>query len=187
MHKAGALLLAHHREHIWAHSQAVAAAIDEIAEEYALDRERCKTAALCHDIGGILPAQEQLRFARENGWRLDPAEERYPFLLHQRIAVTICRDQLDIRDPVILSAIGCHTTLKAHASPVDMALFLADKLAWDQPGDPPYKTTVSRAMQRSLAAGCLAYLDYIIDHEMILMPHQWLLQARNWLRNTITE
>ena len=81
----------------------------------------------------------------------------------------------------VLEAVGCHSTLKANPSPYDMALFVADKLAWDQPGAPPYENNVREALAVSLEAACLSHIDYVLRHGMILMPHTWLLEARNWL------
>lgn len=184
MHSAGALLLAHGKAHIWAHSQAVAQAIAPIAARYGLDADTCRTAAYCHDIGGILPPAEMLATARADGMPLDPAEERHPFLLHQRFSALLCRERLGIADAALCTAVGCHTTLRGHATPLDMALFIADKLAWDQPGTPPYLDAVQAALVASLPGACLAYIDYVMENGMILMPHQWLLQARAWLRET---
>lgn len=182
LHKAGKLLLEHGKEAIWAHSQAVAEEIRVIADQYGLDAEACETAALCHDIGGILSPQAMLEQAEIRGFSLDPAEAGYPFLLHQRYSAFLCGERLGIADDRVLSAVGCHTTLKAGASDIDMALFLADKLAWDQPGTPPYEAAMRGALQASLAAASLAYIDYAMAHGMILMPHRWLLEARAWLR-----
>ena len=43
-----------------------------------------------------------------------------------------------IEDNEILSAIECHTTLKKNYSDIDLVLFVADKIKWDQEGKPPY-------------------------------------------------
>lgn len=180
--EAGALLLRHDKPHIWAHSQAVAEASRKIARQYGLDEDVCAQAAYAHDIGGILPPAEMLAQARALGWALDPAEEAHPFLLHQRFSCSLCEEALGISDARILSAVACHTTLKAEAGPYDMALFIADKLAWDQAGQPPYETAVRQALACSLPAACLAYIDYTMENGMILMPHQWFLQARAFLR-----
>lgn len=176
-----ALLLAHGKEAIWAHSQVVAEEIQAIACQYGLDEDACRTAALCHDIGGILSAAEMLRQAGERGIQLDPAEARYPFLLHQQFSAIICREQLGITEKAILSAVGGHTTLRAGATPLDMALFLADKLAWDQPGQPPFETATRQALAVSLPHACRVYMDYVVEHGMILMPHGWFIQAHTWL------
>jgi HD superfamily phosphohydrolase YqeK len=60
-----------------------------------------------------------------------------------------------VTDAGVLGAIGCHTTLRASASALDMAVFVADKIAWDQPGDPPYRAAIRDAAERSLAAASL--------------------------------
>lgn len=60
---------------------------------------------------------------------LDPAEEKYHFLLHQRISTIIANEEFDIKDQDILSAVQCHTTLKKDANDYDKAVFLADKIA----------------------------------------------------------
>lgn len=181
LHRAGALLLAHGKAGIWAHAQAVAGAVEAIAQRHMVPLAPCVEAALCHDIGGILSAEEMLSRARALAWALDPAEERHPFLLHQRFSQRLCEERLGISDPRVLSAVGRHTTLGAAPSAIDMAVFLADKLAWDQPGMPPYLRAVEAALADSLQAACRAYIEYVLAHGMILMPHQRLLEGLAWL------
>lgn len=179
--KAEELLRRHGKEAIWAHSKAVAEVTKAIAAQYGLDASVCRRAAYCHDVGGIVKPDEMIRIAREWEMPLDPAEVAHPFLLHQRFSERICREELGIVEERILCAVGCHTTLKANAAKYDMAVFLADKLAWDQPGEPPYRQVVEDALSLSLERACLAYIDYTMENGMILMPHGWLLEARAWL------
>jgi len=181
LHEAGELLLSHGKEHIWAHSLEVAEEIGAIAGQYGLDVRDCETAALCHDIGGILPPEEMLAQAVAEGILLDPAEERYPFLLHQRFSKRLCGVRLGIENQAVLDAVGCHTTLRPGASALDMALFLADKLRWDQPGVPPYEAIVREKLGMSLERACLVYIDFSLDSGRVLMPHRLLLEARSWL------
>lgn len=182
LHEAGVLLLDHGKVEIWNHSQAVAVEAVLIADSYGLDPFCCEVAAFCHDIGGILSPDLMLEQAPQHGFALDPSETMFPFLLHQRYSVILCREELGITDERILSAVGCHTTLKAGASPEDMALFLADKLAWDRPGEPPYEDAVREALAKdSLETACRTYIDYAMENSMIMKPHQWLLEAQAWL------
>ena len=176
-------MLVHGKEQIWQHSLAVEKTAEEIARQYQLDAAACRNAALCHDLGGILPAKEMLAQAFALGWYVDPAEEKYPFLLHQRFSAKICEETLRYTDERILSAVCCHTTLKAAPTSYDMALFIADKLAWDQEGLPPYDLPVRKALESSLEEACLVQIEYTLEHEMILMPHRWLKDALQWLRH----
>lgn len=176
-----ALLLAHGKDAVWTHSQDVAREAVRLAARFGVDAEACEVAGLCHDVGCVLTPADMTARAKAEGWWLDPAEERYPFLLHQRFSEVLCRERLAIDDEWVLSAVGCHTTLKRGASALDIAVYLADKLAWDQEGVPPYREVVDAALETGLAAGCLAQIEYVMGHGMVLMPHRWLLEARDWL------
>ena len=167
---AGALLRAHGKDATWRHVQAVADACAALARRFGLDEGQCRAAGILHDISAVIPPAEMMRYARAMGWALDAAEERYPFLLHQRLSA-------------VIAEIECHTTLRAEASGIDMALFLADKIAWDQPGEPPFLKVIEDGLAVSLKEACRVYIDYVMDHGMILLPHQNLLAAREWLNN----
>ncbi|SFU66167.1 putative HD superfamily hydrolase of NAD metabolism [Clostridium sp. DSM 8431] len=157
----------------------------EIARKFRLDEEVCKIAALGHDIAGIINSADMLTYIKRNKMFLDKSEEKYPFLLHQRLSAIMCNKIFNIRDERILSAINYHTTLKKNASNYDMALFVADKLAWDQEGQPPYYEIVKGELDKSLEYASLAYIKYVYDNNMILMPHKWLDEAKVWLEESI--
>lgn len=115
--------------------------------------------------------------AVKNHWDLDPAEEKYHFLLHQRISRMIANEDFQIEDEDMLSAIECHTTLKKGASNYDKTVFLADKIAWDQEGMPSYYDALMQALDVSLDYACYRFIRYQFDQGNLLMPHQWLLDA----------
>lgn len=181
LHDAERLLAAYEKEHLWAHSVRVAEKAREIAAQYALDSEVAYASGLYHDIGGVMTPHEMRSEALPRGIVLDAAEEAHPFLLHQRFSRILAEETLGVRDARILSAIECHTTLWSMPSPYDMALFLADKLAWDQPGEPPYRAAIEAALNQSLECASLALIDYLLENDMIKAPHRWLLEARCWL------
>jgi HD superfamily phosphohydrolase YqeK len=94
------------------------------------------------------------------------------------LSVVLAREVFNVRDEGILSAIGCHTTLKANASPLDKVVFVADKLAWDQPGTPPYKTEMIAALEHSLDSAALVYLQYLWDRrDTLRVVHPWMVAA----------
>lgn len=179
---AGALLLSRGKPKTWQHVQDVAQECVHLAERFGLDAEQCRLAGILHDISAVIPAVDMLRYARENDMPLDDAEINHPFLLHQRLSAQVARCCFGVKDEAVLAAIACHTTLRAEASGVDMALFLADKIAWDQPGEPPFLAIVNAALEVSLKEACRVYVDYVMDNGMILQPHQDLLAAREWLK-----
>lgn len=168
-----------------AHVRAVAQECARIAERFGLDKEKCCLAGILHDVSAVIRREDMLRWAKERGMPLCQAEERYPFLLHQRLSRIAAEEAFGVQDQDVLSAVECHTTLKANAAPCDMALFIADKIAWDQPGEPPYLKAVEEALEQSLEAACLAYMTYTEEAGKLLYPHDQWTEAVCWLRETI--
>ena len=164
------------------HSKAVADKNIEIAKQYGLDINICELCGYLHDISGIMPYGDMMKYAVENDWHLGEAEKRFPMLLHQRISKVFAGQYFNIADERVLAAVECHSTLKASPSGYDMALFIADKLAWDQEAEAPFYNIVNGALKKSLEAASLAYMDYIVENKMILYPHKWFEEGRVFLR-----
>ena len=160
------------------HCDAVAAQAVHLALQFGADPERARAAGWLHDVSVIVPPAQRLAVARR--WDLDvlPAEEKAPILLHQKLSAVIARDLFDIQDESVLSAVGCHTTLKAQASRLDKIVFVADKVSWDQPGQPPYQHEMAHALTRSLDHAVLCYLDYLWQQrETLAAVHPWFVSA----------
>lgn len=64
-----------------------------------------------------------------------------------------------------------------------MSLFIADKLAWDREGIPPYYEEVDAALAISLGAACYRYMRYMVDNDMILCPHDNWIEAYGQLKD----
>ena len=174
-------LTENHKPNTAAHCISVAKASERIAVRFGLNPAAAITAALLHDISNVVKPQDMLDYAVDDHWELDASEKEHPFLLHQRLSAVFAKALFGVNDPIILSAIGCHTTLKETPSSYDMVLFLADKLSWDQNGTPPFFDVVSTALNQSLAHASLAYINFVLDNGMILSPHQWLVAAKRHL------
>jgi predicted HD superfamily hydrolase involved in NAD metabolism len=175
---APAFLHAYGLPHIAVHCAAVAAQAQRLALRHGVDPDAAAVAGWLHDISAPIPTAQRLAAAR--AWEIPTLleEEAFPLLIHQKLSAVIAERHFDIRDADTLSAIGCHTTLRAGATPLDQVLFLADKLAWDQPGEPPYRDELEAALADSLAAGVRFYLTYIWNRRhQLLIVHPWLADA----------
>jgi len=107
-----------------------------------------------------------------------PEEAAFPMILHQKLSAVLARDLFGERNDAVLSAIGCHTTLKADASTLDTVVFVADKIAWDQPGIPPYRDELLAALAHSLDAAAFVYLGYLWERrETLGIIHPWFVDA----------
>ncbi len=160
------------------HCAAVAAEARRLALRFGEDPARAEAGGLLHDISAPIPDAERL--ATAEAWGLDvlAEEQAYPMIIHQKLSSVIAREAFGVTDAGVLSAIGCHTTLKAGASRLDKVVFVADKIAWDLPGDPPYLADILAAVERSLDAAAFCYLDYLVQRRATLrVAHPWMLGA----------
>ena len=173
------------KEDTYRHVLTVADTNVQIAEMYGLDKTKCRVSGLLHDISVIIQPKDMLDYFINCTFSIDESEKRHPFLLHQRVAKMLSESLFKISDPDILSSIECHTTLKDNPLEYDMALFIADKLSWDQDGKPPFYDMVKKELSVSLERASYAYINHIIDNNMVLHPHQWLLQAKKYFEKVI--
>ena len=177
-----ALLDANGRPKTFEHALAVSEVNAGLASRFGLDAAKCRTAGLLHDISAVLTPTDMLAYAQAREFPLCEAELRYNFLLHQRISRIIAQEHFGVADDDILSPIECHTTLRVKPAPFDMALFITDKLAWDQEGTPPYYDIVRTALEVSLEKACLVYMDYMVESGRLLCPHVNWTAAHDFLR-----
>ena len=167
------------------HCTAVAAKAKELAEMFDSDPHKAELGGYLHDISAVIPTAERIEFAHSKGVEVLAAEEQCPMILHQKLSVVIAKEIFDIADNKVLSAIGCHSTLKANASLLDKVVFLADKISWDRAGEPPYLSNVTETLEVSLDAAVLAYMNYLWERRSQLqIIHPWFVDAREELQRT---
>ena len=171
------------KQKIFDHMLSVAEVSVSLAERFKLNEEKCHLAAVLHDVSAVVRPSDMLQYVKEQNLPVCEAEERFPFLLHQRLSKDIAGAYFSIGDCDVLSAIKCHTTLKHGASPYDMVLFIADKLAWDQEGTPPFYDAVYAALDVSLEKACYTYMLYMEESGRLLCPHTNWNAAENWLQS----
>lgn len=169
--------LSNNKEDVLKHVENVAELAVGLAEACSLDIAKIELAALIHDISGIMTPQEMYDFAIMKGLEIDPAEEKYHALLHQRVSKIIAQEEYGITDSDILNAIECHTTLRKNANLYDKIIFIADKISWDSNGIPSYDDLLKSGSAKTLDEACYLYIKYQFDNNLLVMPHQWLIEA----------
>ncbi|MGC9520711.1 MAG: HAD family hydrolase, partial [Anaerolineae bacterium] len=107
-----------------------------------------------------------------------PEEVKCPMILHQKLSAAMAQRFFGVDDKGTLSAICCHTTLRRDAALLDKIVFLADKIRWDQSGEPPYLPNLVAALGPSLDAAVCVYLGYLWERRNSLaVVHPWLAAA----------
>ncbi len=175
--------LSNNKKDVLKHVEDVADIAVGLAKAYKLDITKTKLAALLHDISGIMTPPEMYDFAVARGLEIDPAEEKYHALLHQRVSKIIAQEEYGITDSDILNAIECHTTLRKNASLYDKVVFIADKISWDKKSVPSYDDLIESATIESLNEACYLYIKYQFDNNLLVMPHHWIIEAYEDLKN----
>lgn len=156
----------------------------QLGEKYLTSPEKVSIAGYLHDISAVYPNNQRINVAQKYGIELNEAEMAFPMIIHQKISKSIAKMDFGIEDNEILSAIECHITLKKNYSDIDLVLFVADKIKWDQEGKPPYLDGLLQALNCSLENAAYFYIDYILKHD-IKVVHPWLWDAYNQLKLTI--
>lgn len=168
----------HNRLRIAEHSIRVAQKAKLLAKQYGADENLAEAAGLLHDIGGVYPNDKRIEVCNKLDLNILPEEEELPLILHQKISAVMAQHIFNIESREILSAIGCHTTLKAGASAMDKILFIADKIEWDQDGLPPYADDIQSAVNISLELAAFTYLKYLWNNSSKLkVVHPWMKEA----------
>ncbi|SIQ46200.1 putative HD superfamily hydrolase of NAD metabolism [Paenibacillus macquariensis] len=157
-----------------------------IAIMFEANHEAAEIAGWLHDISAVIPSIDRLDVSRQLDIDILPEEELFPMIIHQKISKVMARDIFRITDPEILDAVGCHTTLRANSTLLDQVLFVADKIAWDQSGEPPYIEELNRDLKKSLAHGAFAYINYLWERkETLKVVHPWLKEAYEELKEKV--
>jgi HD superfamily phosphohydrolase YqeK len=129
------------------------------------------TGNIATDVHAFLVAHESAPTAIHCG--SVAAEARRVALLYgvepsQAESALLAREVFGVHDAGVLSAIGCHTTLKRDASMLDKVVFVADKLAWDQPGTAPFHDAMHAALRISLDHAAGAYMTFLWERRTTL-------------------
>lgn len=172
-------VLGHHQlPNVAGHVSRVAQEAKRLAIQFGANPLEAETAGWLHDISVVVPNAARVALSQALNIPVLPGEAAFPMILHQKLSTTVAQDVFGVTDAAVLSAIGCHTTLKANASLLDKIVFVADKIKWDQSGTPPYMAEIETAVAHSIDDACWVYLDYLWQQrETLGFAHPWFLNA----------
>ncbi len=161
------------------HSQQVAEEAARLAFRYGADPRKASRAGWLHDASVVFLNDQRAEIARALGLMLLREEELNPVLIHQKISRVMAQEIFMVNDEEILSAVGCHSTLKAGATLLDKVVFVADKLAWDRKGNPPYYPEMAEAIEKSIDKAALVYIRSLYERSdtASFCLHPWLIEA----------
>jgi predicted HD superfamily hydrolase involved in NAD metabolism len=183
---AHAFLVAYELAPTAIHCGCVAAEARRVALLCGVDAAQAETAGWLHDVSAVIPNSERINVARAWDVPVLPEEEQFPMIIHQKLSVVLAREVFGVHDAAVLSAIGCHTTLKRDASVLDKVVFVADKLEWDQPGKAPFHDAMHAALAVSLDHAAAAYLSFLWERrDTLRVVHPWLRDAsEQWVERS---
>ena len=141
------------------------------ASKYEVNPDQARIAALLHDISEIVPKDLRVIYCQKNHIGLNREEVIMPILAHQKISAFLAKTYFNVVDEKILGAIACHTTLKEEANKLDLLIFVMDKIAWDQDGEPPYLALLEDSLEESLEVAAYNYMSYMLDHNLLDLVH----------------
>ena len=173
-----AVLTQHQLPIVAGHVSRVAQEARRLAVQFGANATGAETAGWLHDVSGVIPNAARVDLCRAFNIPVLPGEANFPMILHQKLSAVVAKEVFGVMQPAVLSAIGCHTTLKAGASLLDKIVFVADKIKWDQPGEPPYLVEIETAVAHSINDACRVYLNYLWQQRNSLRyVHPWFAEA----------
>ncbi len=177
-----AVLTHHHLPKVAGHVARVAQEARRLASQFGADPLGAETAGWLHDISAVIPDGVRVELCHAFNIPVLSGEAAFPMILHQKLSAVVAQELFGVTEPAVLSAIGCHTTLKAGASVLDKIVFVADKIKWDQQGEPPYLVELETAAAHHIDDACRVYLDYLWQQrDSLRYVHPWFQAAHEEL------
>ncbi|EEL40238.1 Hydrolase (HAD superfamily) [Bacillus cereus Rock3-29] len=185
-HSIKEFLLKYDKEFTYHHSIRVANEARKIATMFHENEEKAEIAGYLHDISAIFPNEERIKVAEAVGIEILQEERKFPMIIHQKLSRVIVKEIFKVEDEEILDAICCHTTLRKHATKMDLVLFVADKIEWDQNGTPSYLVGIKNGLEKSLEHAAFVYISYLWERKDTLkVIHPWLEEAYWYLKELV--
>lgn len=168
------------------HSLLVAATARKLASLHGIDPDQAALAGLLHDCAKCMSLSQMQTVARENRLLVDKETLQSENLLHGPVGAAVAERDFGVSEPNVLSAIRCHTTGKVGMLPLDMILYLADKIEPSRRSYPALEMVRTLA-QKDLAAAMLYSLESTLAYVRAqkTIPHPTTQRAADWLKRIV--
>ena len=165
------------------HSLLVASTARMLAQRHGVNPEQAALAGLMHDCAKCLPLATMQKLAKDNRLLLDKETLQSGNLLHCPVGAVVAEKEYGITDPNILSSIRCHTTGKVGMLPLDMIVYLSDKIEPSRRSYPALEEVRALA-QKDLAAAMRHSLESTLAYvrSQNTEPHPLTQQVADWLK-----
>lgn len=131
---------------------------------HGADVEKALKAGLLHDCGKYPSLEKQFAKCEKYHLVLTESEKKMPALIHAGLGAVLAREQFQVMDEEILSAIRFHTTGRPQMTLLEKIVYLADYI---EPGRlmlpelPEIRTCAFRDMDKAVALAAEATLNYL--------------------------
>lgn len=165
----------------YVHSIRVAEEAGLLAEKWGCSAYKAQIAGLLHDIARDWEPGKLLRRARQEKLIFCEVEHWVPELLHAPVGALIAKEEFEIHDPVILSAITHHTLGAPQMTVLDKVVFLADLIepGRSYPGIQFLRELAWKDLNKAVLHGITSTLEYVLKKGGFVHPRS--VETRNYL------
>lgn len=97
-----------------------------LAMRYGYSLEKAMIAGLLHDYAKALEDRALITYCLHRRIFISDAEKVAPYLLHGKVGASMAKEEYQVNDDEILSAIAYHTTGRPEMTLLDKIIFVAD-------------------------------------------------------------
>ncbi len=126
----------------------------DLALHHGASMQQAAVASILHDVAKCMKLGQLKAIALKYGLTDDPQVLRSNALLHGKVGAVLASATYGVHNPDVLNAIRYHTTGRAHMSPIELCVFVADAA---EPGrsDYPGLTEIREMMWHDLRRASL--------------------------------
>jgi len=164
------------------HSLLVSWTARKLARQHGLNEDTAATAALLHDCAKCMPLSGMQQIAKDHRLLIDKITIQNGNLLHGPVGAVVAERDYGITDPNVLAAIRCHTTGKVGMLPLDMIVFLSDKIEPSRRSYPALEEVrrlAGESLPAAMSHSLRSTLDYVKSQKGV--PHPTTQRVADWL------